>query len=291
VSVSGNVLTLTLPAPVTNSWVKVTLKDSGTFVSAANGRRLDGEPRPGGSGRTYLFDGLLDLPSGNGIDGGDAVFYVGNLAGDFAGAGVISGPDVSGFLDRFNAGDTDADFRGAGFGPSAPDGQVTPWDIDGFISLYNTASEQGRHLAALPNPGPLGGSGPEPLVAGEPLAAGEPEAVVAVLGGYLGYFAPGESPGAKYCAALPVAVAPTGALLQAVIGEAPLDLALLSAADVPPASAMPGVLTVAGTAETSVPLASTVSDASMAQDDLALSPDGGVLAVSPLLSLEVPLGV
>jgi hypothetical protein len=40
-----------------------------------------------------------------------------------------------------------------------------------------------------------------------------------------------------------------------------------------------------------VPLASTVSDNSAAQDDLALSPDGGVLGVSPLLTLEVPLGV
>jgi hypothetical protein len=135
-------------------------------VSAADGRRLDGDPRPGGSGRTYLFDGSLDLPSGNGIEGGDAVFYVGNLAGDLVGDGVISDPDVSGFLDRFNAGDTDADFRGAGFGPSAPDGQVTRWDIDGFISLYNTASEQGRHLAALPDPGPQSAGDPGPL-AGE----------------------------------------------------------------------------------------------------------------------------
>jgi hypothetical protein len=85
-------------------------------------------------------------------------------------------------------------------------------------------------------------------------------------------------------------VAPTGVLLQAVIGEEPLDLARISAADVPPASATPGALTVAG-AETGAPLASTVSDNSAAQDDLALAPDGGVLGVSPLLSLEVPLGV
>ncbi|MCX5672267.1 MAG: lamin tail domain-containing protein, partial [Planctomycetota bacterium] len=54
--VTGNVLLLTLPAPVTDAWTKFTLKDSGTFVGALSGRRLDGEPRPGGSGRTYLFD-------------------------------------------------------------------------------------------------------------------------------------------------------------------------------------------------------------------------------------------
>jgi len=308
VSMAGNVMTLTLPAAVTDSWVKVTLKDSGTFVNPMGGNRLDGDPRPGGGGRSYLFDASLDLPSGNRLAGGSAVFYVGSLRGDFSGGpggtqdGVVTEADIDGFLAKFALGDLDADFRGVGFADTVPDGRITPSDFDGLISAYEMAVVDGRHLDPLPNPGPLGSSDPEPLAAGEPLvvsepaaageplAAGEPEAVVAVLGGYLHHFAPGESPGAKYCAGLPAAVAPTGVLLQAVIGEEPLDLACISAADVPPASATPGALTVAG-AETGVPLASTVSDNSAAQDDPALAPDGGVLGVSPLLSLEVPLGV
>jgi hypothetical protein len=48
---------------------------------------------------------------------------------------------------------------------------------------------------------------------------------------------------------------------------------------------------VDGGAETAVPLASAAPEAAAAEDDPALSPDGGVLDVAPLLSLEVPLGV
>jgi hypothetical protein len=273
VSVSGNVLTLTLPAPVTNSWVKVTLKDSGTFVSAADGRRLDGEPRPGGSGRTYLFDGSLDLPSGNGIEGGDAVFYVGNLAGDFAGDGVISEPDVSGFLDRFTAGDTDADFGGAGFGPSAPDGQVTPWDIDGFISLYDAASGQGRHLAALPNPGPQSAGDPGPL-AGEsapvavPLMAAAPAPTDAATPPAAG-------------AAEPVTIATEASLAAEVdlLAQAP-------AAGVPtlPGEGLGLLVTSPGPA----PLA-FASDVPASAADPVLQDDGGVDLLA-LAEVSLPLG-
>jgi hypothetical protein len=285
VSMAGNVMTLTLAAPATDAWIKVTLRDSGTFLNAFSGRRLDGEPR-GGSGRSYIYDGAIDLPTGNGQPGGSAVFYVGSLRGDFSGGPggaqdlVVTEADIDGFLAKVAAGGLDADFRGVGFGASAPDGLITTSDFDGFISAYQAAVIEGRHLDPLPNPGPQGGS-PEPRVSGEPLAAGEPEGVMPVLGGY-------PTPPASD---LPAAVAAGDAPVEAVGGEATLDLSLLSAADLPQVSLADSVLMVDGGAETAVPLASAASEAAAAEDDPALSPDGGVLAVAPLLSLEVPLGV
>ena len=286
VSMAGNVMTLTLAAPATDAWIKVTLRDSGTFLNAFSGRRLDGEPR-GGSGRSYIYDGALDLPTGNGQPGGSAVFYVGSLRGDFSGGPggaqdlVVTEADIDGFLAKVAAGGLDADFRGVGFGASAPDGLITTSDFDGFISAYQAAVIEGRHLDPLPNPGPQGGS-PEPRVSGEPLAAGEPEGVMPVLGGY-------PTPPASD---LPAAVAAGDAPVEAVGGEATLDLSLLSAADSPRrVSLADSVLMVDGGAETAVPLASAASEAAAAEDDPALSPDGGVLDVAPLLSLEVPLGV
>jgi hypothetical protein len=176
-SVSGsgsNLMTIRLAAgAAVDTWVKVTLKGSGTLQGAAGAHyRLDGEAKVGGSGRSYVY-AASDLPTGNGTEGGDAVFYVGSLRGDFASVGGAPTPDgqvtdadVAGFLTKFQAADKDADFRGAGFAASGPDGQVTPFDFDGFMSIYQQAVAEGRRLAVLPNPGPQGGGDPGPL-AGE----------------------------------------------------------------------------------------------------------------------------
>ena len=144
-----------------DTWVKVTLKGDGTLKDL-QGNLLDGEPKAGGSGRIYIYDAATDLPTGDGAAGGDAVFYVGSLRGDFASVGGgqtpdgrITPEDVDGFLARFLAADPDADFRGAGFTAAAPDGRVTPADIDGFLSLYNVGVAEGRRLETLPDPGPL----------------------------------------------------------------------------------------------------------------------------------------
>ena len=48
-------------------------------------RLLDEEVPVGGSGRGYLFDPSQDLRTGDGLAGGDAVFYVGSLRGDLSG--------------------------------------------------------------------------------------------------------------------------------------------------------------------------------------------------------------
>jgi hypothetical protein len=142
-------------ASVVDTWVKVTVRGDGTLRDAA-GQALDGEPRQGGGGRAYIYSETLDLPSGDGQPGGDAVFYVGSLRGDFAGGPggtpdlAITDADVDGFLAAFGAGDPAADFRGVGIGAIAPDGRVTPADVDGFLCLYDAAVAEGRGLVALP---------------------------------------------------------------------------------------------------------------------------------------------
>lgn len=149
-------ITFTGPS-VVDTWVKITLKAEG--IADLAGNALDGEAPTGGAQRGYLYDASLDLPSGNGSPGGDAVFYVGSLRGDFATAPGetdhrITEEDLDGFLGKFEAGNSDADFRGAGFGSDQPDGWITPTDMDGFISIYEAAVAEGRRLDPLPNAEP-----------------------------------------------------------------------------------------------------------------------------------------
>ena len=170
-----SVMMLTLaPGSVVDIWVKVTLKGDGTLRDAS-ALALDGESR-GGSGRSYIHDASLDLPTGNGGPGGNAVFYVGSLRGDFSGDGLFGQEDIQGFFEAWQAGQGAADFRGAGWGASSPDGLIAPSDIDGFITAYNSAVAEGRRLDALPNPGPESDGEPAPL------AAGSPEPVTLELG-------------------------------------------------------------------------------------------------------------
>jgi hypothetical protein len=289
---------------VVDTWVKVTLKGSGTLQGDAGYRfRLDGEPRAAGTGRTYLY-AASDLPTGNGIEGGDAVFYVGSLRGDFASVGGAPTPDgqvadddVGAFAAKYQAADKDADFRGVGFAAGGPDGQVTPSDFDGFMSVYQAAVAEGRRLAALPDPGPQGAGEPGPLAAGEPQSLDPALGSVAraqteALDGPVvldGYSAP---PSAEVDVLVTaVAVVATDAPVPSAAGAAPTDATWAPASPASLLSVPDGAGAILGVgAAADVPLASTAAaaDASAAADP-ALSPDGGVVDLLALPALEVPL--
>jgi len=166
-------MTITLAAgAAVDTWVKVTLSGSGTLKNAM-GRRLDGEAA---SGAFYIAAAAMDLPSGDTVPGGDAVFYVGSLRGDFNADRQVTAADKAGFADKWRAGDPDADFRGVGFGVRPPDGRVTLADIDGFTAIYQAAVAAGRRLDDLP---PTYGGGAAANVTELPLlclagAAGSP---------------------------------------------------------------------------------------------------------------------
>ena len=184
---------------VTNTWVRVTLLESG--VTDLQGNGLDGEAKT--VGHAYVSGGT-DLPTGNGTPGGNAVFYVGSLCCDYTGGPggapntLVTEADIDAFLAKYAAGDLDADFRGPGFASSQPDGFVTPQDIDAFISTYNAAVSEGHHLDPLPSP----------------------------------YLTPGDSPGAKMCegSAEPLAIegAAASVVMDGVAVKTPGPEALLS---------------------------------------------------------------
>jgi hypothetical protein len=284
---------------IVDTWVKVTLKGSGTLQSVAGNRRLDGEPKAGGSGRSYLYDAAADLPTGNGTQGGDAVFYIGSLQGDYASVGGAPTPDrqitpedIDGFMAKFQAADRDADFRGAGFSVAAPDGQVTPADLDAFLSAYNIAVAEERHLDALPNPGPQGAGEPGPL------AAGSPDPVMAVMG---------DPPAPPAEVDVPAAAVDVGRASAAAWFEPAAEAAgdsqwTSSAATTPGADEAQGATVAAATmapaiaaggdaAAAGVPLAAGARAAPGVAADPVLSPDGGVVDLLALPALEVPLGV
>ena len=288
---------------VVDTWVKVTLKGGGTLQSLGN-RRLDGESKAGGSGRTYIYDASMDLPTGDGTEGGDAVFYVGSLRGDFASVGGtwtpdrrITQEDLDGFLAQYGAGAPDADFRGAGFAEAAPDGQVTPADVDGFISAYQIAVAEGRHLDALPDPGVAAATAGEPA----PLAAISPTMAGAVLSDP----APASDVGrasAAGCAEI---------LWQALFVEGGMPSASFAGHAVTHAGKMPtqqrrGHATLAtnmrcaraAAAGSAIWVQSRGARAAYAAQarpvpaaDPVLAPDGGVAALLAIPALEGPLGM
>ena len=141
-------MTITLPGEsVIDTWLKVTL--IAAAVTGPMGSLLDGEPPATGSGFGYIAKVAVDLPTG-GAPGGDAVFYVGSLRGDFTGDGYVTAADKAGFLAAWNAKSLDADFCGVGFGVRPPDGKITLGDIEGFTTVYLAATTLGRHLDPLP---------------------------------------------------------------------------------------------------------------------------------------------
>jgi len=152
-----------------DTWVRITLSE--TIIDAAS-QGLDGEPMADSSGLGYIYDSSLDLPSGDGTAGSDAIFYVGSLRADMRGFGptaeepngTVDSWDITGFTQKYLAGDLDADFRG--FGPIAeqPNGAVDSWDINGFTSRYTAALAAGTRLNDLPTSGgPLATGAPSPL--------------------------------------------------------------------------------------------------------------------------------
>jgi len=129
-------------ASVVDTWAKVTLHSGA--ITDLDDNALDGEPSPGGTGRCYIYDAAVDLPTGDGTAGGDAVFFVGSLRGDCWGDdffdpepnGQITALDVDGFIAAYRADSLDADFWGDDFFDPAPNGQITALDMDGFIAAY-----------------------------------------------------------------------------------------------------------------------------------------------------------
>ena len=286
-------------ASVVDTWVKVTLKESGT-LKGLSGRCLDGEPKAGGSGRTYIYDASKDLPTGDGTAGGDAIFYVGSLRGDFVAADdpemprQIAEEDIAGFLTCQGAGEPDADFRGVGFAAAVPDDRITPSDIDGFLSAYQTAVAEGRHLDPLPTPGPTGAGEPGPL------GAGSPDPVMAVMGDP-------PAPPAEVDVPAPAPVdlgRVSAAALFEPAAEAAGDFQWTSSAATPPGadetqgtmlsglseSMAPAIAAGGDAAAAGVPLAAGARAAPGVAADPVLSPDGGLMDLLALPALEVPLG-
>ena len=164
VAVTGsgtNVMTITLGDPAgsvgaVDTWVKVTLAAAG--ITDAAGNALDGEPENDSSGLGYIYDAVEDLPSGDGVAGGDALFYVGSLRGDMRGFGpfqpdpngIVDQWDINGFTSKYTQGNIDADFRGFGPFQPEPNGIVDQWDINGFTSKYTQALMNGTRLWPLP---------------------------------------------------------------------------------------------------------------------------------------------
>jgi hypothetical protein len=151
------VMTITITDSYTeavDTWVKVTLSDAAADLVDAQGHALDGEARLDSSGLGYLRDADADLPTGDGLEGGEAVFYIGSLRADMRGTGIfgvepngiIDSWDINGFLQKYQALDLDADFRGQGIFGVEPDGIVDSWDINGFLQRY----QGGASLAPLP---------------------------------------------------------------------------------------------------------------------------------------------
>ncbi len=149
------VMTITIADAHTSAadtWVRVTLSDAAAALADAQGHALDGEPRLDSSGLGYIYDAAADLPTGDGVAGGEAVFYVGSLRGDLGGwlggppDGAVDYWDVTPFVNAYQAGNLDADF--GGWLGGAPDKTVDYWDVTPFVNAYQ--ANQGAGLAALP---------------------------------------------------------------------------------------------------------------------------------------------
>jgi hypothetical protein len=133
---------------VVDTWLKIALIASA--VAGTQSYPLDGEAAASGAGRGYFHDANVDLLTSDGIAGGNAVFHVGSLRGDFNGDDLVTPEGIDGFFSRYTAGDSEADFWGAGFGATLPDGWVTPADTDGFLSALEEAVAENHGLDPLP---------------------------------------------------------------------------------------------------------------------------------------------
>jgi hypothetical protein len=89
-------------------------------ISDIAGNILDGEAPAAGSGRGCIYDSSIDLPSGDGVPGGDSVFYVASFRGDITGDFFVSQADLDTMLTHWGwhvaAGDVlSGDLTGDGF--------------------------------------------------------------------------------------------------------------------------------------------------------------------------------
>ncbi|MEA3366876.1 MAG: PA14 domain-containing protein, partial [Planctomycetota bacterium] len=179
------VMTITIDEAYTNAvdtWVKVTLSDDDALLADAQGHALDGEPRLNASGLGYLYDAADDLPTGNGLEGGEAVFYVGSLRGDLG--GYLFGPpdrtvdywDLPAFTDTYQATSLDADFGGYLFGP--PDKKVDYWDLPAFTDAYQVT--EGLSLSPLPTEGTQSAGAPVGVTLGASGGGGGADASTAI---------------------------------------------------------------------------------------------------------------
>ena len=144
ISGSGtDTMTITFAAgSVVDTWMKVVLHDG---IVDAEGNALDGEASAVGPRRGYIFDNVADLPSGNHIAGGDAVFYTGNLVGDNNGDGAV---DVLDILIAFS--NISSETPTSSFGLTELDGDT---DGDGDVDtsdLLKVFTNNGTNLDALP---------------------------------------------------------------------------------------------------------------------------------------------
>jgi len=166
-------------ASVLDRWVKVTLDGTGSIEDLA-GNVLDGEAPAGGSGRGYIYDSDVDLPTGDGAAGGDAIFYVGSLQGDLHGDsffdgepnGVLNSLDIAAFIDAYQSNNMEADFHGDSFFDPVPNGQLNSLDIAAFIDVYQAAASLDE-LPATIGDGPLGAGGEVLGMAGGGLGTGD----------------------------------------------------------------------------------------------------------------------
>jgi hypothetical protein len=179
---SPTVLTITLPnASDTDSWFKVTLLAKETWnagnttmlssgiVGSTSSTLLDGDPKPAGSGRGYIYS-TSDLVSGDGLAGGNAVFYVGSLRADANGDGAVDGEDYGVWQNGYGHANPTAatgDFNG--------DGAVDGEDYGVWQNMY------GHMVAALPTA--VSGSSDVPTAAATGGSPMEAAAMAPISGG------------------------------------------------------------------------------------------------------------
>ncbi len=126
-------------ASVVDTWIKVILKEN---ITDKQGNKLDGEgvaPWPLLDRRGYIYDNR-HLPTGDKAEGGNAIFYLGSLRGDFNQNQQIDSEDQTLFNISYQNDNLDADFWTQGENNSIPDRKITPIDIDGFLYYYQQAS-------------------------------------------------------------------------------------------------------------------------------------------------------
>jgi hypothetical protein len=117
------------PGNVTNTWVQVTIGEGGGVTDLSE-NHLDGEAPASGSGRGYLYDETVDLPSGDGTAGGGGIFFVGHLSGDANGDKTVDAGDL-GALFAVPNGESPSDYD--------ENGRVDAVDLAHLLAAWGTS--------------------------------------------------------------------------------------------------------------------------------------------------------